>query len=191
MRSWTIVAADFSINLVTSVTLFAVFVAGFFFVIATKVEVSAVKRNTTRVVDELFQDVNAIISEDMRTELTTTMNDHLKTPDMSSEDKEVAEKNAKLVKSTLTVLGAAFGAGVVVVLMIWGFMKWRAGPQGVAGVDYPNILRLLGENGVLLLCVAIAEGIFLYSIGGMYRSLDANKVRRDAIATVRSFSATA
>ena len=161
--------------------------AAFFFVVVSRFEVSSVKNNTNRVVGELLQDLRDTVSAETKANLKATLDEHLTTPDMSAEDAEVASANSSLIKSTIMVLGIAFGVGVAIVLLTWGFMKWRAGASGVSGIDYPDLLHILREQAILLGFVAFVETLFLITVGSSYRSLDGNEIRNDAIVTLRNF----
>jgi len=179
--------ATFSLNIFLSVTFFALFVAAFFFVVASRIEVVAVENNTGRVVSELMVDITKLVDTNERASIKSALTEHLKPPDMSAKDKEVADSNRALLRDTWIVLGSAFAAGLVIVFLVWGFMKWRAGPNGRSGFDYPDLRHLFVENLILLGFVGLTEFAFLLVVGAHYRSLDANKIRRNALGTMRAF----
>lgn len=186
-RSRTVVAADFTVNLVAAVVLFACFVTGFFFTIVVWEENKSVEDNTNRVVRELVQDLHDSVPPILVTSLKASTQD-MTAPDLSKEDKSVADTNAKLLNDVLLVSGIAAGAGVVFIIAVWAIMRMRAGWRTArSGIDYPDMRKLVVENLILLGWIAGAEITFLFFIAGRYRTLDGNVVRAEFIKTLRKF----
>lgn len=181
-------ATEFTLNIMVAVSFFAIFVASFFFTIASHVEVSAVKRNTERIVKELTSTALDVLPEHELKELQELMDKHLTLPDMREIDRETSEKNTKLIRDTWTVLLSVFAGVMVIVVVVWAIFKHIAGPQGRAGRDYPDIAHLFKENGILLIFVAVTELIFLVCFVAFYRSIDANKIRRATVETIKLFA---
>lgn len=180
--------AEFSLHIIIAVTLFTVFVAGFFFLVASRIEVIAVESNTSRVISELMSDINNTLNDSEKDLIQNALNEHLVLPDMSKEDKDVEDKNRNLVINTFIVLGSIFAGCVVVVVAIWGLMKMRAGPSGEKGIHYPDIKHIILENLILLGFVAAVEFLFMLTIGAHYQSIDSNHIRRNAMQTIIDFT---
>lgn len=187
MISWPVAMVEFLLNIIIAVTFFSLFVAFFFFTIASRIELSTVEANTSRVVKELVSTLVASSTPESKALIASSI-DGLQTPDLSSEDKVVQDSNDKLVKNTWLFLGSAFACGVVLVLGVWGGMKMYAGKDGKAGIHYPNLRHLVIDNLILLSFVAATEFLFLLAIGAHYRSVDTNKLRLSAVDSMLSFT---
>jgi len=179
--------AEFSMNILLAISMFTVFVAGFFFVVASRVEVSAVKSNTSRVIRELMRDMKETLDTPEKTAIRTVLDQHLNVPDLSEEDDEVAAKNKTLLRNTFLVLSGVFLACVLVVVVVWAAMRHRAGASGRAGVNYPGLKHLVVENLILLGFVAGVEFLFMLTVGAHYESIDSNHIRRSALNTLIDF----
>jgi len=177
---------EFIISLLISICFFSSFIAFYFFFITAQVEATVVKKNIDRVINELFGDLNKFLSPSAR-QLVHFGFQQLKAPNLSTQDKLVQEKNHGLVIQTIQLTSLLVCVSALIILLIWATMKGLAKKNAQSHVDYPDILRIVKENLILLGFVIAAELLFLFAIAANHRNLDSNDIKHKAIQTIRNF----
>ena len=185
-RTKEVRTTEFIISLLISICFFSSFIAFYFFFITAKVEATVVKTNIDRVINELFSDLNKFLSPQAR-QLVHFGFQQLKAPDLTNQDKLVQNKNHGLVIQTVQLTSLLVFTSALIILLIWATMKGLAKKNAVSHVDYPDIMRIVKENLILLGFVIAAELLFLFAIAANHRNLDSNDIKHKAIQTMRNF----
>lgn len=186
-------AGSIVMNTLITVVLYSLFVAGFYFVVAARVEKRVVTSNVNRVLDGLTRDVSAALDKDDLDALSTAI-DSVRAPDMSDADREVRDKNRRLTKRTFIVLGSIAAGALVAVMLVWGLMRLhakRAKSNAVAGNDYPDGVRIIIMVLIAFAAVVVTEFVFLYAIGARYWALDENRVKETVVSTLVKYGESA
>lgn len=183
-------AAEIIFTVLLNVLLFSLFILFFFFVIAAKVEQNVVKTSVTDLVKNLSQDLKFVMTEAQINEVAAALQKvHL--PDMTSIDQAVKDANAKLLKQALITLGSAAAIVAVVILVSYFAMKayvTKHNSNAVAGINYPDMGKVLRLVLYSFIAVVITEMVFLYTVAAQYQPLDQNKVKLSIINYMQSLA---
>jgi len=185
-RRRQVIAGSFFIYALLSLTLFSLFVVFFYFVIAREIEKTAVEKNISRVFEELFGDIEPLLTPAERAAIQAEL-EHIQPPPKSQRDRDIEFKNDQLRDQSLIIMSMALVFAVCLSLIIYLGMRMRG---GVKGNDYPNYKSLLLEALLMLGFVALVETVFLGIVGANYRSIDANRIRSEIIRCIRRFIAS-
>lgn len=177
--------AEFFCNLLLSVSLFAIFVAIFFFTVGSTLEGIAVKRNTDRVVQELLEPAVSVLDENEKKSANEQIK-YLQAPDMDSEDESVRSKNREIVRNSFLVLGPLLAFGIIVVFGVWKGMR-SAKARNPNSAEPFELKTMWIQNGILLAFVALTELLFLGMIGINYRSVKTKDIRLSVINALTDF----
>jgi len=145
-------------NVVLTVALTAVVVGIFYFTYIPYVSKQVVIGSVNSVMDSITADIHTVLPKG---QLDFSK---VETPDMSQQDKDARDNNATLRNKAVRYLGMLLGASVVLVLVLWAFGRF-------------NLWRLLGENAVGTVVVAITYFVFVSLLIRNYRSVDPNTVK--------------
>ncbi len=178
------------VNVLLHIMLLSTFIVIFFFSYDAYVEGQVVKNSITSVVKSCINDLLLVVPSGT---IPPGSLDNLSVPDLSKEDSEVAESNAKLLKKAGTFIGIFLGVGIIVIIGLW---KWSVHRQGwVFPKKRPlfrnngfSIGRVCAENFVMLLFVALSEFIFTMFVAANYKPLDNNSVKRLIIKNLVEYS---
>ena len=171
-------------NILLHVILLSSFVAVFFFVYGSKIEQQVVQSQTNAVVDNLMQDVRNVTTPAQMQILSSVLGPNLEAPDMQQADLEAAAKNKQLVQQTIKVLGILCGVSLALILLLWSYGKW------VNKSMYFSGWKLLKENMVTLLFVAITEFFFVTFFAANYKSADPNHIKKQVVDTLIQYAQT-
>lgn len=150
------------LNILLVAALAASFIGLFFFTYGKNVERDIVVNNVDYLVTDLLGGVNLLPQE-----ITSSLKEKLQKTnlgDMSKEDEKVAQHNAALLKKALTFIGILNAVVLAVVI-------------GLAYKYDLNLMEILVEGFLILLCVGLVEIVFLYFIARKYISADPNTVK--------------
>lgn len=191
-KSSSVRATEFVLNIAISTVFFVLFIAFFFFVVASEIEQRVVRQNAKRAIDELVRDLLVNMNNEQKEHVQDLLTAHLAVPDMSAQDHRVAQENHTLLSRTFTTMGAIAGSVGVVIVGVWAWMRHRArrkvkGRKAQAGIDYPDLTHLLVENLILLAFVAMTELFFLVCVAAYYQSLNTNAIRRSVYDVLLTF----
>lgn len=196
-RKHTALGAASELALIVMVTaiLFAAIVSIFFFTVVSSVENQVVRANTKRIVTGLVDDFTLALTPEERTVVKDALQGHLKPPDMTAADAEVAAQNAKLTRQALTALG--IGAGILLVLAIILYAAARhvalnsTSVRGrMPGVGYPSIASVMGVTLLTAVAVVFTETFFLFGVARNYRSIDPNVIRKAILTNMTEFASS-
>lgn len=171
-------------NVLLHVILLSSFVALFFFSYGSRIEQQVVQTQTESVVDNLMQDVRNVATPDQMQLLRTVLEPNLQAPDMTQADQEAAAKNKQLMQQTVKVLGIVCGVSLSLIILLWSYGKWINKNQYFSG------WKLLKENMVTLLFVAITEFFFVTFFAANYKSADPNYIKKKVVDTLIQYAAS-
>jgi len=136
------------------------FLGIFFFTYGSTIEQEIVKINTNIITTDIL---NIIIPSLDKNTKSTLLKD-IKYPDMSSEDKDVIDKNNDLIKSAIGVLLPIF----IITFIMGGILSYY--------YNY-NYMHILGLNLIILCFIAVTEYSFIHILPEKYIAADTNYVR--------------
>jgi VIT1/CCC1 family predicted Fe2+/Mn2+ transporter len=173
LEHYTIFTANGITNILIALTLFGIFLGIFYFTYAAKIEEKILNIQIQNLVDDMTGDIkNVFNAYPDQKEVIINAIKNLKIPDMSKEDKDVAENNRKIIKTAISAFSIFLG--VVVAILVFLFFKY--------GTKMKNALIV---NLILLVFIAVTEVVFLNVIAKNYMSLDPNKVKYTIISQLK------
>jgi hypothetical protein len=182
-------------DVIVALSFYAFVVGVFFFTAAAAAEKYAVKKNTDRAVAGIIGPLKTVLTPEQNSALGDMIGSTLKVPDMTQDDKNVAEANKRLVIRTMLTLSGVLAGGLLLVTIIWAITKKWATAKGkgngkriVKGEDYPNIAVIIVDNAIIAGVVFVTELVFLLIVGLSWRSIDVNALRLSMIDAVIDFA---
>jgi hypothetical protein len=180
----------FVVNVLCIALLFGAFFIGFlmifFFVAGSMVEQNIVRTSAQGFVTQLFNDATFLLSKEQVDSIRAAVG-ATQLPDMSKDDDEANQRNAKVKKDAFIKYGTVAGVlALIVVVLYFGFraaMKKKYGSSAKAGVHYPGWTFIL-VMFISLAAVAGVELAFLYGVLNRYQPLDDYAVKKSIIDTV-------
>ena len=166
--------AEVIANMILQIVLIGTLNIGMYFTYTTSIERRIVESETTRIVQDLTNDIRTILPNDSLAYLNEKISPYLVVPDLSKDDDDVKKANAKLVYQAVKVLSIAVLIGLIVVLTMSILFNF-------------SIKDLFLHNLGILLVVAIVEIVFLTFIVQYYISVDTNFVKRTVIDTLQLY----
>lgn len=194
-RKHTTMGAVSELALIVMITavLFAAIVSIFFFTVVSSVENQVVQNNTKRIVTGLVDDFTLALDPAQRQIVKEALTGHLAPPDMSDEDKRVAEQNAVLTKNALTALGIGAGILLFLAIVLYGVARHVAlGSKTLRGrmpgIGYPSLSFVIGTTLLTAVAVVFTETFFLFAVARNYRSIDPNVIRKTILQNMVDFA---
>lgn len=153
-------------DIVISVLFVATFLTVFFFTFAVKIEGEIVKEQVDYIVKDLTDDLDLLPPD-----VTNFLRQQVKSgkrPDMKSADDAVQKSNDEIFWSTIKIVSAALGVGLVGVYVASRYWEF-------------SMLDSLKRNLVILTFIGLTEYVFLMVFGRKYISADPNYVKLVAL----------
>lgn len=158
-------------NIILHVILITTLLTIFFFTYATTVEEQIVKDQVDFIIEDLTNGAQLLPAE-LNTALKIGVNT-IQIPDMAVVDKEVEDKNKKLVMKVSKLVGGILIVGVSIVY----FMSKQ--------YDF-SFMDLLKKNAIVLLFVGLTEFYFLRYLAKNFKSGDPNHVKKTVFETLKN-----
>lgn len=155
----------FYTHVIISVVFISGFISIFFFTYATKVERNIVENQTKSLVNSLTGNISYLVSDN--TEIKEIVN-NLSIKDSKDADERVKDKNKKILKEAVLVVGISSLCLILIVIIL--IIKYKI-----------NWKKLLITNIIILIVIGIVEFSFLTFIAQNYKSFDPNYVKYQII----------
>ena len=186
-------ASELAMIVLVTAVLFAGIVAIFFFTAVSSVENQVVRANTNRIVTGLVDDFTLALTPAELVVVKDALENHLKPPDMSAEDQQVAQQNAKLLTNALTALGIGAGILIVIAVVLYAAARHVALDSKTVrgrmpGVGYPSLPFVFGVTLMTAVAVVFTETFFLFAVARNYRSIDPNVIRKTILEDLTDFA---
>lgn len=166
-------AAQVTLTVLITGTLFLLFLFGFFFLLTRNVERTVVSTGVTDVVGQMAQDAKLLLSPEQSL-LVSQAVAGLQVPNLSAADAQVQASNAELTKKAAMVMGIV--AGLVLAIALGVFIGMKRRNAAVPG-SFPDPIRVCLSAALGLGAVVVCELVFLYGIAAQYKPLDGNATR--------------
>lgn len=160
------------ISILLNIIFAASFISIFFFTVGAEIEHKIVEEQVDRVVKDLLSGAKIILPPNTAKQMSDDFS-KVKLPDLSEADKAVDTSNQKLFNTAITTI-SIFVATSVIYIIAMSYFK---------NISLVELLKILGENSIILVFIGLTEYIFLSIIAVHFRSADPNKVK---LAVVKS-----
>lgn len=161
-------------NIILNITLISVVIGLFYFTYVPVIEKQIVVSEVDEVMNDIEQDIKNIIPESDLKEIGEIIKPLLKKPDMTKEDEKAKENNQKLINKAIFYLSifTAIGIGITIWMIYYFNLDWK---------------RLLKENFITLVAVAITYFTFLTFVIRNFRGADPNVVKKSIVDAFKDF----
>lgn len=158
-------------QIILNVILVATFITIFYFTYAKNIEEQILIKQMKYITNNLLDDFSLFVPKTQFPILKKSLQ-NMKEPDLTDQDKEVAENNKKVMKQTFAVLIPV----VIVSLLVMLFIVYT--------YNLP-LTDILMQGLLTLIVVGIVEFVFLKYLGGNFYSADPNYVKYKIIDEIQ------
>ena len=167
--------AEDIINIIMHVVLISSFIAVFFFTYGSQIEQEIVQSQAENIVKVFTEDISLIIPNSTKPIIKAGLQERLKSPDFSKEDKEVEDHNKELLINATKIIVMFAVVGITVILVL-------------ASIYNVELTDIVTRNIIILAFVGLTEYLFATYIIKNYITADPNFVKLSLVKALKYYA---
>lgn len=157
-------------NIILSVVLISTFIGVFFFTYASMIEKNIVETRCKTIVEDLTNSFSTVATPNVLKSINEKL-EQFAPPNLSEEDKKVAENNKALIKKSAIVISLLLIVGLSIVFILYKIYKFP-------------VKELIINNLIMLVFVALTEFTFLTFFAQNFITVDSNFIKNKIISVL-------
>lgn len=166
-------------QVVLQITLSSIFICLFFFTYGKTQEEKSMEKQIEFLIDDLVGETGEMLTPEQREQIRKSISNI--NPDLSAEDEQVKQQNAKVWKKTVKFM--------IVMMIVGGFVVYRLWKESTGqGMWKSFSIRQTAIEALLALCVvALTEYVFLTYLGSEYITISPNKIKAQILTNISDY----
>ena len=176
----------FSSTTLLMLGVYAAFVGFFFFTYGSYIENKVIDDQINTLTDNFTDDFIFFASKSTNGEkfITQIRNNlqNITPPDLSQQDKKVAENNSALIKKAIIALSITFAVFVILSLIVWYY--------GLTSKEkiFDTYGHIIQRIVLLMIIVMLLEFLFFTLVAGNYTPVDPNVVKKYLVESLKKYA---